>query len=52
MYDSDKVGDAINVDDEAADVVVDVQCEADKEVEMNLSDKFSMGAEEEWEEDL
>ena len=40
LYDSDRVGDAINVDDEVADVVVDVQCEVDKEVEMNLSDKF------------
>ena len=48
LYDSGKVGNAINLDDE----VVDVQCKVDKEVEMNLSDKFSMSAEEEWEEDL
>ena len=27
---------------------VDVQCEVDEEVEMNLSDKFSVSAEEEW----
>ena len=51
LYDSDKAVDAINVDDEVADVVVDAQCEVDKEVEINLSDKFSMSAEEEWEED-
>ena len=51
LNDSDKVGDAINLDDEVVDVV-DVQCKVDKEVEMNLSDKFSMSAEEEWKEDL
>ena len=29
LYDADKVGDAINVDDEVVDVI-DVQCEVDK----------------------
>ena len=52
LYDSDKVGNAINVDDKVVDVVVDVQCEVDEEIEINLSDEFSMSAEEEWEEDL
>ena len=51
LYDSDKVGDAINLDDEVVDVV-DVQCKVDKEVEMNLSDKFSVSTEEKWKEDL
>ena len=51
LYDSDKVGNAINVDDEVVDVF-DVQCEVDEEVEMNLSDKFSISAEEKWEEGL
>ena len=41
----------INVDDEVVDVF-DVQCEVDEEVEMNLSDKFSISAEEKWEEGL
>ena len=48
LYDSDKVCDVINVDDEVVDVVVDVQCEVDEEIEINLSDKFSISAEEEW----
>ena len=51
LYDSDKVGNAINVDDEVVDVF-DVQCEVDEEAEMNLSDKFSISAEEKWEEGL
>ena len=41
----------INVDDEVVDVF-DVQCEVDEEVEMNLPDKFSISAEEKWEEGL